>query len=117
MSNTSVVGRIPVCEHGSSDFLSRSLIQAVSELEGRLGFELHFNSGFRCAECNRLAGGKPNSAHLRGLAADVAVPDSNTRFLIVSAALRCGFRRVGVGSNFVHLDCDESLPQGMLWVY
>lgn len=117
MSSAAVVDRIPVCEHGAREFLARSLISSVNDLEGRLGFELHFNSGFRCPDCNRRAGGKPNSAHLRGLACDVAVPDSNTRFLIVSAALRCGFRRVGVGPNFIHLDCDESLPQGMLWVY
>lgn len=32
-------------------------------------------SGFRCAELNKLLGGKPNSQHLRGQAADIVPKD------------------------------------------
>lgn len=109
--------RLPACEHGSKSFISDVLVSDLSKLEKALSFELQFSSGYRCAVCNKLAGGVPNSGHLRGKAADIKVPDSNTRFLIIHAALRVGFRRIGVGKNFIHLDVDDALPQNMIWVY
>jgi uncharacterized protein YcbK (DUF882 family) len=117
MSNEPLLNRIPICEHGSPDLISRYLLGRLSELENFLSFDLHFNSGYRCAVCNKAAGGVPNSGHMRGVAVDIAVPDSNTRFRIVQGALKCSFRRIGIGKNFVHLDVDDSLPQTMLWVY
>lgn len=33
---------------------------------------IYINSGYRCAELNRLVGGSDNSQHLRGLAADIS---------------------------------------------
>ena len=113
----SVLSRIPFCEHGSCLLISSELIKYLGSLEDLLGFELHFNSGYRCSACNKLAGGVPNSGHLRGCAVDVSAPDSGTRFRIVQASLKCGFRRIGIGKNFIHLDTDDKLPLNMMWVY
>ena len=109
--------RIPVCEHAVRGVVSRSFIASLNQLEELCGFELHFNSGFRCPVCNKAAGGVPNSGHLRGLAVDVSAPDSGTRFRIVQASLKVGFRRIGIGKNFIHLDTDDRLPQNMIWTY
>lgn len=117
MLGSPVVERVPVCAHGKEQFLSSELIASLVALEDVLGFELHFHSGYRCALCNKAAGGVPNSGHLRGVAVDVSGPDSATRFRIVQAALKVGFRRVGIGKNFIHLDLDSSLPQNMMWLY
>lgn len=117
MSSAPLSERVPVCAHGKEEFLSSELLGSIVALEKMLGFELHFNSGYRCAECNRVTGGVPNSGHLRGRAVDVCAPDSATRFRIVQAALKVGFRRIGIGKNYVHLDTDSSLPQNMIWVY
>lgn len=117
MSADSILGRFPVCPHGNATLVSGALVTMLYELETSIGFELHFNSGYRCASCNKAVGGVPNSGHLRGLAVDVSAPDSSTRFRIVQLSLKIGFRRIGIGKNFIHLDTDDSLPLNMMWVY
>lgn len=109
--------RVPVCDHAAKDLLSDTLLGYLCELERTLSFKLHFVSGFRCDACNEAAGGVPNSGHLRGLAVDCLIPDSATRFKVIHCALRIGFRRIGIGKNFIHLDIDDRLPQNMIWTY
>jgi hypothetical protein len=65
-------------------------------------------------------GGKPHSAHLKGLAVDISIADNRRRFKIIKEALELGFRRVEIGTKndiklWVHLDMDESLPQDILF--
>lgn len=49
-----------------------ALIEKVLDpLREAWGAPLHVNSGYRCAELNRLVGGKPHSQHLAGQAADI----------------------------------------------
>ena len=38
------------------------------------GAPIHVNSGYRCAALNAAVGGAANSAHVRGLAADIVCP-------------------------------------------
>lgn len=77
------------------------------------------NSAYRCAEHNAKVGGKKNSAHVLGCAADISAPTSQKKFEIVTAALQAGFTRIGIGSNFVHLDAahTSSHPANVLWTY
>ncbi len=107
--------KCPVC---GSDTMDVEFIGMLQRARFIAGIPFHINSGFRCEEHNRskAVGGKPNSAHLRGLAADVACIHSGDRWRIVDAALRAGFKRLGVSSTFIHLDCDNSLPNEMIWV-
>ena len=56
-----------------------------------------------------------NSAHTRGLAVDIACTTSRDRFAIVNAALAVGIKRIGVYDRHIHLDVDDSLPQGVMW--
>jgi len=90
---------------------------ALEQARRRAGVPFEVNSGFRCSAGNILAGGAKKSAHLRGKAADIAARTSFRRHKILQAAYQVGFQRVGVGSNFVHLDMDESLPTPRCWVY
>jgi len=73
----------------------------------------------RSPEKNTSVGGSKNSAHLRGLAVDLAVPDSETLFHMVSALLQAGFERLVIGVRIdggkivyhnLHCDLDSSLP-------
>lgn len=98
------------------EFVSR-----LDSLRAEWGHPLVVNSGFRTPEHNAtLADAKPNSAHTRGFAADLGVAGGLPgciRFAILAA--RRGFNRCGVDlhGHYVHLDCDPSLPQQVVWFY
>ena len=81
------------------------------------GLDVTINSGYRCAKHNAEVGGVPTSAHTKGLAVDLAVPSSQDRFRLVQALLTAGFKRIGLGSNFIHVDEDPSLPPRVMWLY
>lgn len=76
------------------------------------------NSGYRCPIKNTQAGGKSKSAHLMGKGVDIVCTHSYQRWLIINAAIKKGFKRIGIGSNFVHLDTNtDALPFPRLWTY
>ena len=74
-------------------------------------------SGCRCANRNAAVGGKPNSAHLRSLAADCLTQTDRYRFDFLRAAVLAGFSRIGVAKTTVHVDIDTSLDQHVVWTY
>lgn len=75
------------------------------------------NSGYRCEKHNKEVGGSPTSSHLISCAVDIKAENSVKKFIIVNALLRAGFKRLGVGSNFIHVDSDNNKPQNVLWTY
>jgi len=74
-------------------------------------------SGYRTEEHNRKAGGSPTSSHLLGLAADISIVDSTTRFRFIETCLTMGIKRIGLGKNFIHIDIDKAKAQGVIWLY
>jgi len=112
-----IFDRVPSCPHGSIKNMDHILMASLVRLEMSLGKELEYNSGYRCPECNKLAGGEKNSAHLRGLAVDIKCLFSRPRYFLKKAAYAVGFRRIGTGHNIIHLDVDTSLDQDVEWLY
>lgn len=96
---------------GSGDGMSRELLEKLEALRKRVGRPLRINSGFRTAAHNASIKGKANSAHLRGLAADISTLDSKVRFAVLEAARSLGIRRLEIAPRHVHIDVDPSLPQ------
>lgn len=74
-------------------------------------------SGYRCEKHNAEVGGAKNSAHLKGLAADIAVNGPQERYRILKALLASGFTRIGIGKTFIHVDMDKSLIEQIIWLY
>jgi len=56
-----------------------------------------------------------NSAHIRGLAADIDAEHARPRYKILRALILVGFNRIGVYDKHIHADCDESLDQDVCW--
>ncbi len=73
-------------------------------------------SGYRCPKHNQQVGGVRNSAHVLGLAVDVAVPNNVVRLNIIRGLIIAGFRRIGISKDFIHADIDKSKPNN-LWLY
>ena len=75
-------------------------------------------SGFRCQLHNdSLLNSVPDSSHLSGLAVDIKATNSIWRFQILSSLFSIGFNRIGIGTNFIHVDLDLSKPSHVVWGY
>jgi uncharacterized protein YcbK (DUF882 family) len=82
-----------------------------------LGRPIIITSGYRCPEHNAAVGGKSNSAHLTGKAVDIQCAFSSERYDLVRTFVGIGVVRIGIGADFVHIDCDTMLPQRCIWIY
>jgi uncharacterized protein YcbK (DUF882 family) len=98
--------------------VSVDLVLELERLRLLLKRPIQINSGCRCPARNAAEGGKPDSAHLTGEAADIGCVDSHTRWEMFShiAAWKL-FTRVGIGKTFIHVDISETLPQEVYWLY
>jgi hypothetical protein len=74
------------------------------------------DSGFRCPKHNAAVGGKTNSAHLIGLAADIQCTNDPHRFTLIKSLLEHGFLRLGVDENDIHADIAPR-PGPCIWTY
>ena len=93
------------------------LIRMLDDARERAGIPFVINSGIRTPERNAEVGGVPDSAHVRGYAVDISAPTSRARFLITRAVLDAGFKRVGIGRTFVHVDTDPEKADELIWLY
>lgn len=99
------------------EYMSLAFVRKLDRMRMMVGAPLKVNSGYRTLERNRLAGGKPKSAHRHGEAADIQCATSKKRFLILEAAIKLKFRRIGIAKTFIHLDDSQTLPDGVVWLY
>jgi len=95
-----------------ADFLSK--LDKARELAN---IPFIINSAYRSVEQNKKIGGKPNSSHLKGLAVDIRVKDSRTRYIVLNALIRVGFNRIGVANAFIHVDDDKEKSENVIWTY
>ena len=81
------------------------------------GIPLVLNCAYRSKAHDIAKGRSGNSAHTKGLAVDIRCTTSANRLKIVKAALSVGITRIGIGKNFVHIDNDFTLQQGVMFDY
>lgn len=97
--------------------IDEHLVDLLDQAREIAGVPFVITSGYRCNKHNEEIGGKPNSAHLKGQAADIAVPSSQHCYAILRALLEVGFMRIGIAKDFIHVDIDWSKPHPVIWVY
>lgn len=102
---------------GSGEAMDYGFIFKLDFIRSQCPFPFYINSGIRTAAHNKEVGGVDSSAHVRGFAADIKVADSLQRYTLIQYALNAGIQRIGIGSAFVHLDLDPTLPAPRIWTY
>ena len=102
---------------GSGENVSDELINMLDIVRKKYGKSITINSGYRTAERNKLVGGKPESSHLKGLAADLKCDNSTDRFKLYDILREVGFNRIGVAKTFIHVDIDKDKSPKVFWVY
>lgn len=98
--------------------LHPELVDRLDRARELAGVPFVITSGLRTKEQNAAVGGKPNSAHLYGLAVDLRAANSYFRFKIVQGLLFAGFNRIVVyrSDGHVHADVSLTLPQNVFVV-
>lgn len=71
--------------------LQRLCQDVLQQARDDFGKPIHVNSGYRCKELNTKVGGKANSYHLKGMAADLHVECEKDGFLLSALLLRSKF--------------------------
>lgn len=86
-------------------------------LRKKLNEPIILNSAYRSIDYEKSKGRKGTSAHCLGLAVDIRCSNSSYRYRLICSALDCGFNRIGIGSNFVHLDISTNHTENVIWTY
>lgn len=111
---------------GTGKMMKEGFVLLLDELRDRLGQPIQINSGYRTLQHNAWlrtmgANAAVNSAHLKGLAADIHCPDLDYMKRLCDLARDLGFVRIGQYDNgnslFVHLDLDPTKGYQGEWYY
>ena len=107
---------------GSGSHMQDEFLTLLDKARAEAGIAFRITSGFRTPEHNKALKKRgyqvaTNSAHLKGLAADIAVTSSANRLIIIESLLYVGFRRLGISYNFIHVDLDSAKVQDVIWTY
>lgn len=95
--------------------LADVLMMKLDRARELFGAPIVITSGLRSVEDNEAAGGVQDSAHEKGLAVDIRCADAELQKRIAWALGSAGFRRIGVYTKHVHVDCDETKPTPAYW--
>jgi uncharacterized protein YcbK (DUF882 family) len=95
--------KCPCCGQGDISNRLKSIIQTVEQI---LGTELIIKSGYRCKKYNALVGGSSDSAHMKGLAADISFDNNvlQSRLISLFTPVVTG---IGIGDGYIHVDIDD----------
>lgn len=109
-------------EKGSGKNMDLCFLEMLDNARGFAGVPFKINSGFRVpADTQRLINqgykAVKDSPHLKGYAADIRAENSTMRYKIITACLKAGFTRMGIGKNFIHVDNDPDKAQHLIWHY
>ena len=102
---------------GSGQRMDVSFLEKLDNARELAGVPFKITSGYRTEKHNRAVGGELKSSHLSGVAVDIAASNDVVRFKLLSALLKIGFSRLGIGKDFVHVDDDKNKSGGVIWTY
>lgn len=86
------------------------VLNVLQPLREAWGKPMKINSGYRCPELNRLAGGVPTSQHTKGEAADIAASEP-AKLAQLAYKLKLPYDQMIVYPSFVHFSHSVSGSQ------
>lgn len=87
--------------------LDSRLLDGLEKLRALAGAPIIVYAGYRCPQHNREVGGVPRSEHMRGMAADIAIPGLSLQRMYELALEVPQFAEGGIGvydAKFLHVD-------------
>jgi uncharacterized protein YcbK (DUF882 family) len=103
--------------------LNEEFVAQLDKARHISGIPFIITSGFRTPEKNQsVIGSVPDSAHLKGLAVDLAVSNSHDVALIIDAAKQVGITRRGIyldrhfNPTHIHLDVDTEKADEVVFI-
>lgn len=98
-----------VCKEGKGEVLiADGLIEKLQALRDYLGKPITIVSGYRSPAYNKKINGSTKSQHMYGRAADIRVSGVSTEE-VAKAAIKLGFKGIGIYDTFTHVDIREHL--------
>jgi uncharacterized protein YcbK (DUF882 family) len=97
--------------------MNEKTLEMVDKARDIANIPFYVSSGYRCEPHNRSVGGVQGSSHTKGYAVDIKCHSEASCKSIEKAAREAGFTRIGIASNFVHMDNDPDKPQNVTWRY
>ena len=105
------------CSCCGEEQMDETFLRTLNKARGLGDVPYTITSGYRCESHNAAVGGATHSAHKSGHGVDISCSSTANRFIIIANLLACGFNRIGVSNNFIHVDDDPSLPCNVMWTY
>lgn len=81
------------------------------------GIPFVLNSAYRSPEWEKDHDRSGDGSHPHRCAVDIRCNTYQNRMKIVSALLKVGFRRIGIGRTYIHVDDDPTKTQDVIWDY
>ena len=105
------------CHCCHKEQMCERFMEKLQTLRDIMNRPIGINSGYRCESHNRSIGGHKTSQHMLGVAVDISTTDwsSSELYELMRHAYRLGFKGIGVGKLFVHLDM--RVGKAKMWVY
>tara|TARA_R110000823_G_scaffold253568_1_gene375997 strand:- start:167 stop:541 length:375 start_codon:yes stop_codon:yes gene_type:complete len=94
-----------------------NFLHKLDEARAISGVPYKITSGYRTPKHNAKVGGRVGSSHLKGVAVDIKCNNSNDRARILKGLFLVGLgRRIGIATQFIHVDADYDKPSA-IWLY
>ena len=81
------------------------------------GVPFIINSAYRSVEFEKTKNRSGSSMHCQGKAVDIRCITNALRYRILDALIVFGFHRIGIGTNFIHVDCGYPSSDPIIWTY
>ena len=112
-------------ENCKGDKMDKDFLIKLDEARHLANQSFQINSGMRCNDYQEdlrrrgyKTAKKGASPHLKGIAADISVTDSRSRWIVLNSLLLAGFVRIGIADTFIHVDLAKAnKTQNCVWTY